>query len=146
VKANSLPVIKFYTNPANKKFRDTIRYSLVFHDKLDLGPIYVQTYLQQQLPFSGWTWVARTLPTKKLLVEPPTDEWRSMLLSKGEIGLGSVNFIVESYDFKKFDGGTNSILVWINITGLPPHLWKEDKFRRLALELGGLYLKANTRS
>jgi hypothetical protein len=46
-KANALPVLKFYTNPANKKFRKTIKYSLVFHDDLDLGPIYIQTFLQQ---------------------------------------------------------------------------------------------------
>jgi hypothetical protein len=45
-------------------------------------------------PFLRWNWVARSLPRKKLLVEPPNDDWRSMMLSKGEIGLGSVNFIV----------------------------------------------------
>jgi hypothetical protein len=46
MKANSLPIIKFYTNPINKKFRETIKYSLFFHVDIDLGLIYVQTYLQ----------------------------------------------------------------------------------------------------
>jgi hypothetical protein len=44
---NSLPMLKFYPNPANKYFRATIQNSLVFHDELELGRIYIQTYLQK---------------------------------------------------------------------------------------------------
>jgi hypothetical protein len=40
-KANSLPVMKFYPNPANKKFCETIKYSLVFHDELGLETIFI---------------------------------------------------------------------------------------------------------
>jgi hypothetical protein len=59
-----------------------------------------------------------------------------MMLSKEELVLGSVHFIVETYDFKKFDGGSDSVMICINITSLSPHLWKEEEFRRLALKLG----------
>jgi Zinc knuckle len=45
--ANKLLVLKFYSNPINKKFRETIRSSLVFHDVQDLGPIFIQTHLQK---------------------------------------------------------------------------------------------------
>jgi hypothetical protein len=48
--------------------------------------------------------MARILPRKKLLIEPINDDWRSMMFSKGEIVLGSMHFVVEPYDFKKFDG------------------------------------------
>jgi hypothetical protein len=39
--------------------------------------------------------------------------------------LGDVQFIVESYDFKKFDAGMDPMILWVNIIGLPPHVWKE---------------------
>jgi hypothetical protein len=83
-------MIKFYPNPTSKKFRETIKYSLIFHDDLALGSIYVQTYLQQMFPILGWNWEARTLPRKKLLIEPPNEDCRAMILLKGEIVLGSV--------------------------------------------------------
>jgi hypothetical protein len=119
IKSNSLPMIKFYPNPANKKFRETIKHSLIFHEDLALDPIYVQIYLQQMFPIPGWNWGARTLSRKKLLIEPPNEDWLAMILSKGEIVLGSVQFMVEPYEFRKFDGGSDSLLIWINITGLP---------------------------
>jgi hypothetical protein len=46
-KANSLFVVKFYSNLTNKKFPETIRYSLVFHDELGSETIFIQIYLQQ---------------------------------------------------------------------------------------------------
>jgi Domain of unknown function (DUF4283) len=145
-KANSLPMIKFYPNPANKKFHETIKYSLVFHYDLDLGPIYVQTYLQQMFSVPGWNYMARTLSRKNLLIEPPNDDWRAKILSKGEIVLGSVQFVVEPYEFSKFDGGSDPPLIWINITGLPSHLWNEKEFKRIGLELGGFFVEADSRS
>jgi hypothetical protein len=54
---NSLPIIKFYPNPANKKFHSTIQNSLVLHDELELGPIYIQTYLHKLFPISDLGWL-----------------------------------------------------------------------------------------
>jgi hypothetical protein len=97
--ANAMPMLKFYPNPSNKKFRATIQNNLVFHDKLELGPIYIQTYLQKLFPLQGWQWVARALPRNKYLVEPPNEDCHKFVLSKGEVDLGFVQFIVEPYDF-----------------------------------------------
>jgi Zinc knuckle len=85
--ANSLPVIKFYPNPANKKFCATIQNSLILHDKLELGPIYIQTHLHKLFLIPDWSWVARALPRNKYLVEPPNADWRQMILSQGEVVL-----------------------------------------------------------
>jgi hypothetical protein len=89
-KANSLLVLKFYSNLANKKFKETIKHSLVFHDDLNLGLTFIQTYIQHMYPFLGWQWVARVLPNKKFMIEPPDVDWRAMILSKGELILGEV--------------------------------------------------------
>jgi Zinc knuckle len=109
--ANALPMLKFYPNPNNKKFRATIQNSLIFHDKLELGTIYIQTYLQKLFPLQGWQWVARALPRNKYLIEPSNVEWCKFVLSKGEIDLGSVQFIVEPYDFQKFDEGSDMVFL-----------------------------------
>jgi hypothetical protein len=109
--ANSLLVLKFHSNPTNKKFRSTIHSSLVLHDELELGPIYIQTYLQKLFFISSWSWVARALPRNKYLVEPPNADWRQMILSKSEIILGDVRFIVKTYDFKKFDEGSDPVIL-----------------------------------
>jgi hypothetical protein len=121
VVANKLPVLKFYSNPENRKFKETIRSSLVFHDAQGLGPIFIQTHLRKLYPIQGWTWVARALPQNRYLIEHPNLKWKNHILSH-EVVLGGVSFIVEMYDIKKFDGGTNSIHIWVNITGLPPDL------------------------
>jgi hypothetical protein len=109
--ANSLSVIKFYPNSSNKKFRATIQNSLVLHDELELGPIYIQTYLHKLFPIPGWSWVARALPRNKYLVKPPNADWRQMIISQGELVLGDVRFIAEPYDFKKFDGGSDPVIL-----------------------------------
>jgi Domain of unknown function (DUF4283) len=144
--ANALTMLKFYSNPNNKKFRATIQNSLIFHDKLELGSIYIQTYLQKLFPLQGWQWVARALPRNKYLIEPSNAEWRKYVLSKGEIDLGSVQFIVEPYDFQKFDEGSDLVFLWINITGLPSDLWKDEEFNHIALELGGFLVDVDPRS
>jgi hypothetical protein len=46
--ANALLMLKFYLNPTNKKFHNTIQNCIVLHDELTLGPIYIQTPLQKQ--------------------------------------------------------------------------------------------------
>jgi Domain of unknown function (DUF4283) len=60
--------------------------------------------------------------------------------------LGDVQFIVEPYDFKKFDAGMDPMILWVNITGLPPHVWKEEVFNRIALKLGGYFIEEDPRS
>jgi Domain of unknown function (DUF4283) len=90
--------------------------------------------------------VARALPKQKYLIEPPNEDWRHSILEKGEVILGDVQFVVEPYNFKKFDGGMDPVILWVNITELPPHLWKEKVFNRIALELGGYFLEADPRS
>jgi hypothetical protein len=72
--ANTLPMIKFYSTPANQKFRQTFQNSIVLHDELSLGPIYTQTHLNKLFNIPGWSWVARALPNKKYLIEPPNKE------------------------------------------------------------------------
>jgi Domain of unknown function (DUF4283)/Zinc knuckle len=145
-RANSLPVLKFYPNLVNKKFRATIQNSLVLHDELELGPIYIQTYLQKLFPILSWFLVSCALSRNKYLVKSPNTEWKQIILSKGELVLGDVRFIAESYDFKKFDGGSDPVILWINIIGLPPDLWKEEEFRHISMELGGFFVDVNPRS
>jgi hypothetical protein len=109
--ANKLPILKFYSNPTSKKFYETIKNSLVLHDDLGLGQIYIQTHLHKIFPICGWSWIARALPQNRYLVEPSNIEWKSDVISQGELVLGSVRFIVEPYDFSKFDGGFDPILL-----------------------------------
>jgi hypothetical protein len=61
--------------------------------------------------------VAKALPRQKYLIEPPNEDWRSSILAKGEVILGDVQFFVEPYDFKKYDGGMDPVILWVNITG-----------------------------
>jgi hypothetical protein len=49
--------------------------------------------------------VVKVLPKQKYIIEPSNDEWCSRILAQGEVILGDVQFLVESYDFKRFDGG-----------------------------------------
>jgi hypothetical protein len=69
-----------------------------------------------------------------------------MILSQGELVLGDVRFIAEPYDFKKFDGGSDPVILWINITGIPPDLWKKEEFRRIAMELESFFVDVDSRS
>jgi hypothetical protein len=55
--------------------------------------------------------VARALPKQKYLIEHPNDDWRSRILAQEEVILGDVQFVVEPYDFKMFDGGTDSAVL-----------------------------------
>jgi Domain of unknown function (DUF4283) len=119
---------------------------LVLHDELELGLIYIQTYLHKLSSIPGWSWVARALPRNKHLVEPPNADWRQMILSQGELVLGDVRFIAEPYDFKKFDGGSDPVILWINITGIPPDLWEKEEFRRIAMELESFFVDVDSRS
>jgi Domain of unknown function (DUF4283) len=71
------------------------------------------------------------------LIESPNVEWKNHILSTGEVVLSGVSFIVEVYDFKRFDGGTYHVHLWVNIMGLPPDLWKEEEFKCIASDHGG---------
>jgi hypothetical protein len=66
------------------------------------------------------------------LIEPPTVEWKNLILSQGEVVLGGVRFIVEMYDFRKFNGGSD--------------LWKEEEFKRIASNHGGFLIDVHPRS
>jgi riboflavin synthase alpha subunit len=96
--------LKFYSNPTNRKVRETIRSSLVFHDVQGLSSIFIQTHLQKLYPIQYWTWVARALSQSRYLIKSPNVEWKNLILSQGEVVLDGVSFIVEIYDFRKFDG------------------------------------------
>jgi hypothetical protein len=43
--ANSAPPIKLFSNEINKKFFDTLYYSLVIFDYVDSNPIFIQSHL-----------------------------------------------------------------------------------------------------
>jgi hypothetical protein len=60
--------------------------------------------------------------------------------------LGDIRFVAELYNFRKFDGGSDLVILWINITGLPPDLWKEEEYRRIVTELGDFYVDVDPRS
>jgi hypothetical protein len=49
-------------------------------------------------------------------------EWKNHILTQGEVILGGVSFIVDVYDFRNFDGGTDHFHIWVNITEFPPDL------------------------
>jgi hypothetical protein len=74
VMANRMPMLKFYSTPINRKFRNSIRNSIVLHDEQGLGPIFLQTHLQKLFPIQGWSWVARSLPQQKFLIEPLNED------------------------------------------------------------------------
>jgi hypothetical protein len=63
----------------------------------------------------------------------------------GELILGGIRFIVELYDFRKFDGDQIRFF-WVNITGLPPDLWKEKEFKRIAYDLEGFFVHVDPHS
>jgi hypothetical protein len=133
-------VIKFYSTPANRKFRQTIQNSIVLHDELSLGSIYIQTHLNKLFNIPGWSWVARALPNKKYLIKPPNKKWKDLVLSQGEIVLRDVRFVAELYNFRKFDGDSDLVIIWVNIIGMSPDLWKEEEFRHIVTELEGFYV------
>jgi Domain of unknown function (DUF4283) len=87
--------------------------------------------------------VARALPKQKYFIESPNDEWRSRILVQGKVILGDVQFIMKPYDFKRFDGGSDLVVLWVNITDLLPHVWKEEEFNRIAMELGGYFIEVD---
>jgi hypothetical protein len=37
-------------------------------------------------------------------------------MARGEVLLGSDKFVIDPYDFCKFDGGFDLVIVWVNIT------------------------------
>jgi hypothetical protein len=100
--ANRLPVLKYYLNPANRKFRNSIRNNIVLHDEQGLCPIFIQTHLHKVFPIQGWCWIARALSSNNFLVEPPNEEWKKIVLSQRELILGGVRFVAELYNFRKF--------------------------------------------
>jgi hypothetical protein len=138
-------VIKFYSTPANRKFRQTIQNSIVLHDELSLGSIYIQTHLNKLFNIPGWSWVARALPNKKYLIKPPNKKWKDLVLSQGEIVLRDVRFVAELYNFRKFDGDSDLVIIWVNIIGMSPDLWKEEEFRHIVTELEGFYVDVDPR-
>jgi hypothetical protein len=38
------------------------------------------------------------------------------------------------------------VILWVNITGMSPDLWKEEEFRRIATKLGGFYVDVDPQS
>jgi hypothetical protein len=90
--------------------------------------------------------VAQTLPNKKYLIKSPSNDWKKFILSHGELVLGDMRFVAKFYDFRKFDGGTDPIILWINITGLPPDLWKDNEFHHIISKLGGYYVDVDPKS
>jgi Domain of unknown function (DUF4283) len=79
------------------------------------------------------------------LIEPPNIDWKTHILSHGEVVLRGVSFVVEIYDFRKFVGGSDPVHIWVNITGLPPDLWKEEEFKRIASDHGGSLIDVDPR-
>jgi hypothetical protein len=42
-------------------------------------------------------------------------------------------------------GDSDPIVLWVNITSLPPYLWKDEEFNRITIELGGYFIEADHR-
>ena len=79
---------------------------LVLYDTYSLGASYVKSQLARLFKDVTKPWVVKSMPGQKLLVEPPDLGWRKMVKAKGEIWLGDVSFLVDSYDPYKHDGGS----------------------------------------
>ena len=98
------PLIRVFPNRENQKLQEKLMRCLIFHDTFSFGAPYVKSQLARLFDEVTIPWVVKTMPSKRLLVEPPDLEWRAMVLSKGEIWLGDVSFVVEPYDPYLHDG------------------------------------------
>jgi Domain of unknown function (DUF4283) len=60
--------------------------------------------------------------------------------------LGDIVFPIEPFDLLKYDKGKDLVSVWVQVLGLPYHLWQDYEFHRIADELGGVLLDVDPRS
>lgn len=70
-KANKLPLMVFRSNQINCQFSETLQNSLVLKDELGVSALYIQSHLQRAFSIPGWSWIARSIPKKMYLLEPP---------------------------------------------------------------------------
>jgi Domain of unknown function (DUF4283) len=108
---------------------------------MDPGPILIQFHLQKLFPMPNWQWVARFMGNHSYLIESPNDEWCRRPLGKARLILDDIILPFESIDPSNFDKGKDLIPVWIQVLGLPYHLWQDFEFHRIADEIGSIVNK-----
>jgi Domain of unknown function (DUF4283) len=81
----------------------------------------------------NWQWVARSIGHHSYLLEPPNDEWRRRALGKDRLVLGDIVFPLEPFDPNKFDKDKDLVPAWIQVLGLPYHLWQDFEFHRIVM-------------
>ena len=140
------PLIRVFPNRENQKLQDTLLNCLIFYDSYGLGASYVKSQLARIFRDITKPWVVKSMPGRKLLVEPPDLDWRQKVKAKGEIWLGDVSFLIETYDPYRHDGGFDPIPVWLLIDGIPPRLRTDYEFKRIAEELGGIVIDVDPRA
>jgi Domain of unknown function (DUF4283) len=144
--ANCAPLIKLYSNDTNKKFLETLRYSLVIQDFMNLGLIFIQSHLHKLLPLPVWQWISRSIDNSSYLIESPNNDWCRRALAKSHLILGDIIFSLAHFDPSMFDKGRDLVPVWIQVVGLSYHLWQDFEFRQITDEIGGILLNVDPRS